>query len=159
MKVPWESLAAYLLAAYALFDSYYDIRFLWYLRNQEKDIASNDTENEWGYGQILAVFVWVPVLVEYFYILGTYISELFFPFSLQNLRSILLDLSNKSIFSTLISLASVADLEMCVGLKLRFWGKPKAEEQTAESFNMHSYTEVQQEQVLTKTGSDVLHSD
>lgn len=70
MKVPWESLVAYLLAAYALFDSYYDIRFLWYLRNQEKNISSNDTENEWGYGQILAVFVWVPVLVEYFYVLG-----------------------------------------------------------------------------------------
>lgn len=69
-RVPWESLAAYLLAAYALFDSYYDIRFLWYLRKQEKDISSDDTENEWGYGQILAVFVWVPVLVEYFYVLG-----------------------------------------------------------------------------------------
>ena len=70
MKVPWESLAAYLLAVYALFDSYYDIRFLWYLRNQEKDNSSNNTENQWGYGQILAVFVWVPVLVEYFYSLG-----------------------------------------------------------------------------------------
>lgn len=114
MKVPWESLAAYLLAAYALFDSYYDIRFLWYLRNQEKDIASNDTENEWGYGQILAVFVWVPVLVEYFYILG---------------------------------------------LELHFWGKSEAGEQTAESFNLHRYAKVDQEQFPSKTGSDVLHSD
>ena len=114
MEVPWESLAAYLLAAYALFDSYYDIRFLWYLRNQEKDIASNDTENEWGYGQILAVFVWVPVLVEYFYVLGW-------------------------------------------GLK--FWGKSEAREPMAENSISHSYAEVNQEHVDTKTESDVLHSD
>ena len=68
--MPWESLTAYFLAAYALFDAYYDIRFLWYLRKQEKHISLHDTENQWGYGQILAVFVWVPVIVEYFYVLG-----------------------------------------------------------------------------------------
>lgn len=66
-KFSWGSLAAYLLAAYALFDSYYGIRFFWYLCNQEKDIFSNDAESEWAYGQI---FVWVPVLVAYIYVLG-----------------------------------------------------------------------------------------
>lgn len=114
MKVPWESLAAYLLAVCALFDSYYDIRFLWYLRNQEKDISSNDTENQWGYGQILAVFVWVPVLVEYFYVLG---------------------------------------------LKLGFWGKSEATERIAEDSVSHKYAEVNQEQVVAKMESDVLHSE
>lgn len=71
-RVPWEKLVAYTLAVYALYDSFYDIRFLMFLRKQEQAISSTkDTaENQWGYGQILAVFVWVPVLVEYFYILG-----------------------------------------------------------------------------------------
>ncbi len=59
-----------LLAAYAMFDSYIDIRFLWYLRVQEQDISSADNEDQWGYGQILALFVWVPIFVEYFYVFG-----------------------------------------------------------------------------------------
>lgn len=53
-----------------MFDSYIDIRFLWYLRLKEQDIASNDDEDQWGYGQILALFVWVPIFVEYFYEFG-----------------------------------------------------------------------------------------
>ena len=53
-----------------MFDSYIDIRFLWYLRVREKDIASADDEGQWGYGQILALFVWVPIFVEYFYVFG-----------------------------------------------------------------------------------------
>ena len=53
-----------------MFDSYIDIRFLWYLRVQEQDISSADNEDEWGYGQILALFVWVPIFVEYFYVFG-----------------------------------------------------------------------------------------
>ena len=61
---------ALLLAAYAMFDSYIDIRFLWYLRIQEQDISFEDNEDEWGYGQILALFVWVPIFVEYFYVFG-----------------------------------------------------------------------------------------
>ena len=61
---------AVLLAAYAMFDSYIDIRFLWYLRLREQDISSADDEDQWGYGQILALFVWVPVFVEYFYVFG-----------------------------------------------------------------------------------------
>ena len=61
---------ALLLAAYAMFDSYIDIRFLWYLRLQEQDISSADNEDQWGYGQILALFVWVPIFVEYFYVFG-----------------------------------------------------------------------------------------
>lgn len=61
------NLAAYLLAVYALFDSYYDIRFLWYLRNQEKDISSNDTENEWGYG-----FVLLQSIMPSFMIIGSH---------------------------------------------------------------------------------------
>ena len=61
---------ALLLAAYAMFDSYIDIRFLWYLRQSEQDISSADNEDQWGYGQILALFVWVPIFVEYFYVFG-----------------------------------------------------------------------------------------
>ena len=61
---------ALLLAAYAMFDSYIDIRFLWYLRVQEQDISLKDNEDQWGYGQILALFVWVPIFVEYIYVFG-----------------------------------------------------------------------------------------
>lgn len=61
---------ALLLAAYAMFDSYIDIRFLWYLRVRERNISSADDEDQWGYGQILALFVWVPIFVEYFYVFG-----------------------------------------------------------------------------------------
>ena len=53
-----------------MFDTYIDIRFLWYLRKLEQDISSADNEDEWGYGQILALFVWVPIFVEYFYVFG-----------------------------------------------------------------------------------------
>ncbi|KAK3176460.1 hypothetical protein OEA41_007783 [Lepraria neglecta] len=71
-NIRWEILIAYTLAAYALYDSLYDIRFLIFLRKQESFISSTkDTaEEQWGYGQILAVCVWVPVIVEYFYALG-----------------------------------------------------------------------------------------
>ena len=61
---------ALLLAAYAMFDSYIDIRFLWYLRVREQNISFEDNEDQWGYGQILALFVWVPIFVEYFYVFG-----------------------------------------------------------------------------------------
>ena len=53
-----------------MFDSYIDIRFLWYLRVREQDISFEDNEDQWGYGQILALFVWVPIFVEYFYVFG-----------------------------------------------------------------------------------------
>ena len=72
----WEALIAYFLAAYALYANIYDILFLHFLRNQEKEISVNkdQAETQWGYGQILAVFVWVPVLVEYCYVLGVKMS-------------------------------------------------------------------------------------
>ena len=71
-QIHWEVIIAYILAAYALYANIYDILFLRFLRNQEKAISVNKDEAEmhWGYGQILAVFVWVPVLVEYCYVLG-----------------------------------------------------------------------------------------
>ena len=71
-QIHWEVLIAYLLAAYALYANIYDILFLRFLRDQEKEISVNkdQAETQWGYGQILAVFVWVPVLVEYCYVLG-----------------------------------------------------------------------------------------
>lgn len=71
-RVMWESLSAYVLAVYALYDIFYDIRFLIFLRRQEQDISQSGDrqENQWGYGQVLAVFVWVPVIVEYTYVLG-----------------------------------------------------------------------------------------
>ena len=70
--IRWEGLIAYFLAVYALYANIYDILFLRFLRNQEKAISStkDQAETQWGYGQILAVCVWVPVLVEYFYMLG-----------------------------------------------------------------------------------------
>ena len=71
-RIHWEHIVAYGLAVLALYDSFYDIRFFIFLRKQERDISgTKDTaENQWGYGQILAVFVWVPVVVEYTYVLG-----------------------------------------------------------------------------------------
>jgi len=71
-RLPWDRLIAYILAVYALYDTFYDIRFLIFLRNQENPISSTKdaAEDEWGYGQILAVFVWVAVIVEYSYGLG-----------------------------------------------------------------------------------------
>ena len=69
-NIPCRRVIALLLAAYAMFDSYIDIRFLWYLRVREQEISSADNEDQWGYGQILALFVWVPVFVEYFYVFG-----------------------------------------------------------------------------------------
>lgn len=75
-QTPWEVLIAYFLAVYALYANIYDILFLRFLRNQEKEISVNkdQAETQWGYGQILAVFVWVPVLVEYCYVLGWQMS-------------------------------------------------------------------------------------
>ena len=64
-----------LLAAYGVFDSYYDIQFIQRLRdaqqevaNQAQDSSTND-EDTWGYGQILAVLIWAPVFVEYIYVI------------------------------------------------------------------------------------------
>lgn len=71
-SIHWEGFIAYFLAVYSLYANIYDILFLRFLRNQEKEISSTkaQAETQWGYGQILAVCVWVPVLVEYFYVLG-----------------------------------------------------------------------------------------
>ena len=67
----WRLLIAYILATYGLFAIIIDIRFVLFLRHQEKDISTSGyDEDTWGYGQILAVFVWVPVFVEYIYIYG-----------------------------------------------------------------------------------------
>ena len=55
---------------YGLFAISIDIWFVIILREEEKYIASEDNEDQWGYGQILAVFVWIPVFVEYIYIFG-----------------------------------------------------------------------------------------
>ena len=71
-KIRWESLIAYTLAVYALYDTFFDIQFLLFLRRQEQKISStaDSAESQWGYGQILALFVWIPVAVEYTYALG-----------------------------------------------------------------------------------------
>lgn len=71
-KVNWESLISYTLAVYALYDTWYDIQFLMFLRKQEQRISqtADTAENQWGYGQILALFVWISVIVEYTYALG-----------------------------------------------------------------------------------------
>lgn len=62
-----RSIIALALAAYGVVDSYLDINFVGTLRNAEKAIALKDDEDAWGYGQILAVLIWVPVFVEYIY--------------------------------------------------------------------------------------------
>jgi hypothetical protein len=69
-KLPWRRLIAYILAIYGLFAIVIDIQFVLFLRAQESTIASADNEDEWGYGQLLAVFVWIPVYVEYIYVFG-----------------------------------------------------------------------------------------
>ena len=69
-KTPWRRLIAYILATYGLFAIIIDIQFILYLRVAESEIASQDNEDEWGYGQLLAVFVWIPVYVEYIYVFG-----------------------------------------------------------------------------------------
>ncbi len=69
-KLPWRRLIAYILAIYGLFAIVIDIQFVLFLRDEESTIASSDNEDEWGYGQLLAVFVWIPVYVEYIYVFG-----------------------------------------------------------------------------------------
>jgi hypothetical protein len=65
---------AVFLAAYGVFDSFYDIQFIWTLRNRELGVAamaeaaSKNEQDSWGYGQILAVLIWAPVPVEYLYV-------------------------------------------------------------------------------------------
>jgi hypothetical protein len=65
---------AIVLAAYGIFDSFYDIRFIRTLRNRElqvaaqAEVASNNEQDNWGYGQILAVLIWAPIFVEYLYV-------------------------------------------------------------------------------------------
>ncbi len=59
-----------MLAVYGLFAITFDIKFVISLRNEESKIASEDNEDVWGYGQFLAVFVWIPVYVEYIYVFG-----------------------------------------------------------------------------------------
>ena len=41
--------------------------FMIRLRNAEKAIALEDEEGGWSYGQILAVLIWTPIVVEYFH--------------------------------------------------------------------------------------------
>ena len=48
----------------------FDVEFILFLRHQEKDIGVSFDDNEWGYGQILVLFVWVPVFVEYIYLMA-----------------------------------------------------------------------------------------
>ena len=63
----WRSIIAILLASYGVVDSFVEIQFIHTLRNAERDVASKDDEDAWGYGQVLAVLIWVPILVEYFH--------------------------------------------------------------------------------------------
>ena len=66
---------AIFLAAYGTFDSFYDIHFIRTLRNRESEAAaqaagtSNNDQNSWNYGQVLAVLVWAPIFVEYLYVI------------------------------------------------------------------------------------------
>ena len=66
---------AIVLAAYGIFDSFYDIQFIRTLRDRELNVAtqapvaSNNDQDNWGYGQILAVLIWIPIFVEYLYVI------------------------------------------------------------------------------------------
>jgi hypothetical protein len=74
MVVLGRQMLAGLLAAYGIFDSLYDIQFIQNLRNRELEVAANavvaskNEQDNWGYGQILAVLIWAPVPVEYLYV-------------------------------------------------------------------------------------------
>jgi hypothetical protein len=65
---------AIMLAAYGIFDSFYDIQFIRTLRDRElevaaqAEVASPNEQDNWGYGQILAVLIWAPIFVEYLYV-------------------------------------------------------------------------------------------
>ena len=59
---------AYLLGCYGLFAIILDTQFLLSLRDQEKTVGTDVEDGNWSYGQILAIFVWVPVFVEYVYV-------------------------------------------------------------------------------------------
>ena len=70
LQTSWRQTIAVLLAIYGFIDCVFDIRFIQHLRDTESDIASVNQDKEWGYGQILALFIWVPVVVQYFYVLA-----------------------------------------------------------------------------------------
>jgi hypothetical protein len=63
-----KKVVALFLAAYGIVACFLDIDVLSLLREPwrfEKVQGTAADENVWGYGQILAVFIWAPVLVEY----------------------------------------------------------------------------------------------
>jgi hypothetical protein len=62
---PWSEIIAIGLAIYGVVNSSLALHFIGHLRGVEKDIATHFQDNQWGYGQILALFIWVPVIAEY----------------------------------------------------------------------------------------------
>lgn len=70
LQISWRQSIAVLLALYGFIDCVFDITFIQDLRSSESNIASVNQDKEWGYGQILALFIWVPVIVQYFYVLA-----------------------------------------------------------------------------------------
>ena len=50
---------AVVLAAYGVVDCFVEVMYIMAVRKPEQGL------NDWGYGQILAVLIWAPVLVEF----------------------------------------------------------------------------------------------
>jgi hypothetical protein len=47
------------LAAYGVVDCFVEVMYIMAVRKPEQGL------NDWGYGQVLAVLIWAPVLVEF----------------------------------------------------------------------------------------------
>ena len=54
-----RSVIAVVLAAYGVVDCFVEVMYIMTVRKPEQGL------NDWGYGQILAVLIWAPVIVEF----------------------------------------------------------------------------------------------
>jgi hypothetical protein len=61
----WSHIIATVLACYSVVNSFLALNFIKHLRDTEKNISSKFEDDAWSYGQILALFIWVPVIAEY----------------------------------------------------------------------------------------------
>jgi hypothetical protein len=61
----WRHIIATVLACYSVVNSFLALNFIKHLRDTEKNISSKFEDDAWSYGQILALFIWVPVIAEY----------------------------------------------------------------------------------------------
>jgi hypothetical protein len=57
-----------MLVVVAIFAMFLGLVFLWDQRNELKLVAAQDfQDNQWGFGQVAALFIWAPIPVEILY--------------------------------------------------------------------------------------------